>query len=136
MIIYVESLRETLSKNFMRAVEQSGRSVRDLAAAIGVSETSFHRWKNGTDVPKLENVEAIAKELGVSPSEFYKTDGGVVSITSPRRVLQKYLVIPDEIVEGLCHFSEGDEVWSMVRAAIRIRSEAIAHDPKKNHNGG
>lgn len=110
MIIYMESLRETLSKNFKRVVEESGMSVRELAKEIGVSETSFHRWKSGSDIPKLEHVDDLARVLGINPGEFYKSDRPVVSI-SPRGILKKYLVIPDDFVELAFRLEPDSKAW-------------------------
>lgn len=133
MIIHLESLKDTLSKNFKRIVSASDMSVREIASSIGVTESSLHRWKSGTDVPKLENVDALAKLFGVDPAEFYKTEGNVITLT-PRGALKKYLVIPDEIVEELSHFEEKDKIWEMIKGAIKIQKEFNAKN-KNSDNG-
>lgn len=130
MIIYMESLRDTLSKNFKRVIEDSGLSVRELAKRIGVSETSMHRWKSGAEVPKLEHVDDLARILGVDPGEFYKSEKPVINI-SPRGMLRKYLVIPDHVVELACQLDENDDVWEDIEETLLIAVEA-----KKLHGKG
>ena len=119
MIIHMDSLRDTLSKNFKRVIDESGMSVRDLAKSIGVSETSFHRWKSGADIPKLEHVDELARVLRIDPGEFYKSERPVINL-SPRGVLKKYLVIPDEFVELACQLDADDPVWQDMEEGLLV----------------
>ncbi len=120
MIIYMETLRDTLSKNFKRVIEDSGMTVRELAHRIGVSETSLHRWKSGAEVPKLEHVDGIARVLNIDPGEFYKSERPIINI-SPRGTLKKYLVIPDQVVELASQLGDDQGyVWDEIIETLEI----------------
>lgn len=122
MIIIMESMRETITRNFNRLVKESGMKKREIAHQLHISEATLQRWKAGLNIPEVTTIEALAGVLGVDPIEFYKREDNIAPM-SPRGALKKYLVIPDEIVEGLSHFAPDDEVWEMIKTAIRIQNE-------------
>lgn len=127
MIIFMETMRDTVYKNFKRIVEGSPLSPADIAKAAKVHPSTVSRWISGANVPEVDNLDSIAKILGVDVSEFYRREGNVATI-SPRTALRKYLVVPDDVIEDLSHFSESDDVWKNIRAAIKLQKE---EDQKK-----
>lgn len=48
---------------------EKGISQEDFAEMTNIGETSIHKYRNGIALPKQENIDAIAKALGVS-SEY------------------------------------------------------------------
>jgi transcriptional regulator with XRE-family HTH domain len=124
MIIIMETLRDLVCKNFNRMLEQHlkdnpGLTISRFAKDLKFSEPTFYRWKNGESVPEVANMEILARAFRVDPMEFYRQEGGpaVVNI-SPSRALKKYLVIPDSIVEELCHYDSTHEVWDLIQGVI------------------
>ena len=50
------------------AIEESGRTLRDLASDIGVSHTALRSWERGWTTPSWENCARIAAALNVDPA--------------------------------------------------------------------
>ena len=50
--------------------EKAGMSQRDLAYAIGVSQSAVAQWETGTAQPTLDNLRKVADILGISPGEL------------------------------------------------------------------
>jgi transcriptional regulator with XRE-family HTH domain len=118
----MESMRETVCRNFKRIIEGSPLNAAEIARAAKVHESTVSRWKKGETVPEVDNLDEIAKILGVDVMEFYKREGNVATI-SPRTALKKYLVIPDDIIEDLSLFGEEAGVWEDIRAAILLEKK-------------
>lgn len=53
-------------------MEERGIGYHRLGKDTGFSHTSFHKWVNGTTVPRIPNVQKVAKSLGVDWKVFYK----------------------------------------------------------------
>jgi transcriptional regulator with XRE-family HTH domain len=124
MMFVVEPLRITLARNITEAIEGSSFSVKDIAQQLGLSETSIHRWKNGSNPPDVGNLEALSKLLKIDPADFYKTGHHphpVINLT-PRDALRKLLIVPDEIIEELAELDLSDDshLWDNIRTAIDI----------------
>lgn len=60
-------LYKLLPQRLREARESSGQSLRGLALACGLSGPGVAKIEMGVSVPTLDNIEAIAKALGVSP---------------------------------------------------------------------
>lgn len=56
----------TLQGALSDAVERAGISHREAAEEIGVSQQVFSRWVAGDNVPKADQIPAIARFLGMS----------------------------------------------------------------------
>lgn len=132
MIIVMDSLKDILAKNIERLIEASGRSVRDIASEIKVSDVSIHRWKSGANPPDVVNMEALAKALNVDPMEFYKSESNIVPLYG-NTALRKFLILPDDIVEDLSALSPDPSanVWENIRIAIEEERQ-YQQSKKKN----
>lgn len=118
MIILMETMRDTVYKNFKRMLDATPVSAAEIARVTKVHESTVSRWKKGEIVPGIENLDALARIFGVDVMDFYKRDGNVATI-SPRTALKKYLVIPDDIIEDLCRYDNPEhEVWELIRGTI------------------
>lgn len=51
--------------------QQHGTSVRKVALAIGVSPTTVSNWRNITELPSRENLEAIARVTGAKYDDVF-----------------------------------------------------------------
>lgn len=127
MIITMKPLREILAGNIERVITASHLSVKEIAASLKVSETTVHRWKaeKNSIPPDVANMEALAKLLNVDPVEFYKSPDNVVTLYG-HAPLTNYMIIPDDIVEGLAHLHPRPEanVWTNIRVAIKEEQRA------------
>lgn len=50
--------------------KKSGMSQRDLAYAIGVSQSAVAQWETGIAQPTIDNLRKVADILGISPGEL------------------------------------------------------------------
>lgn len=64
-----------------------------LAELVGVEQPTIQRWESGKRMPDLENLEALAKALGVSPGSLL--DGDVLTSIGPT------LFIKGEVAAGV-----------------------------------
>lgn len=120
MIIFeMKSLKEVIGDNITRIIKDSPYTSRDIAKRLNVTEVTIHRWKTGENPPDVANLEALAKLLKVDPADFYKTSSNVLTVYG-NVPLKKYLIIPDDIVEELCHFPDDSNVWANIRRAIEL----------------
>lgn len=79
---------------------RGGMSYRDLADAIGRDPTTVQRWGAGETAPSYEDLENVAKALGVPPSYFFP--GGPIEVTAPTaeqalEVLARAIAQPDPL---------------------------------------
>jgi predicted transcriptional regulator len=56
-----------------RVLAERGISKGEFYAAVGISATAMYGWKNGA-TPKPETVDAIEKYLGISFSDYEKSN--------------------------------------------------------------
>lgn len=56
----------TLGQNIQTARKAKGISQEVLAEKIGVSRQALGKWEKDTALPGVDNLQALAKELGVS----------------------------------------------------------------------
>ena len=59
----MEIIRERLEE----ILKQKGLSIRDLGTLTGINYSTIARYIRGERSPKFEQVQALAKALGVSP---------------------------------------------------------------------
>lgn len=58
------------AKNLCKYVKQSGKTQKELAKIIGVSEPTFSAWCKGTKAPRMDKIEKISACLGISKSDL------------------------------------------------------------------
>jgi len=58
-------------KEIRNGFGHTGLSQEALAAKLGVATNTISRWETGTYEPTLDDLETLARELGVSILEFF-----------------------------------------------------------------
>jgi transcriptional regulator with XRE-family HTH domain len=58
-------------KEIRNGFGNTGLSQEALAAKLGVATNTISRWETGTYEPTLDDLETLARELGVSILEFF-----------------------------------------------------------------
>lgn len=119
----MKPLREILAHNIDRLIAGSDLNVREIAAALKVSETTVHRWKAKKDPipPDVENLDALAKLLRVEPTEFYKSEENVIPVYG-NTLLKRYMVIPDSVMKLIADL-DGDYdhgMWAGVEGVLKV----------------
>lgn len=66
---------QSTAERIKALVESSGKSQRDLAKEMGVSNVSISQWTTGKNPPGKSGVSALAKYFNVTPSYILYGDG-------------------------------------------------------------
>jgi transcriptional regulator with XRE-family HTH domain len=64
------TVRESFSKALPVYIRRAGMKQRDLANAVGVSESTVHCWMAGKAFPRIGLIEKIAEVLNCSPDDL------------------------------------------------------------------
>lgn len=121
----MENIRTTVCSNFNRLVDSSGKTKREIAQQMQVSEATLQRWKSGVSFPELPNLEKLAKILGVDEREFYSSHEPVVKHEPVSKTLQKILNVPDDVYDLAAKLGDPkNNAWETVRAALDLAIEA------------
>ena len=101
---------------------RAGKSQRELALEIDVSETTFSRWETDTSKPSAANLEKLEKALGVSIRPgYYDPDSLEMRQDAPQVVMNTGL---------LCSLKA--EVTAL-NTHIQLLSQFLGHmDPETN----
>ncbi|SJZ72053.1 DNA-binding transcriptional regulator, XRE-family HTH domain [Pilibacter termitis] len=66
----------TLGEKLKQARERQGVSQTELARQLAVSRQTISRWETNKNLPDIENIHMLAKELGVSVDELFQEQEG------------------------------------------------------------
>lgn len=111
--------------------QQFGASVRKVALAIGVSPTTVSNWRNITELPSRENLEAIARVTGVKYEEVFlaaSIDAGYIKEPSVESVvLQRRAETMESDLRGLAYI---DGIRNRMSAPVDTTDTSVqaAHD--------
>ena len=109
-----------LARNLKRLRKERKLTLEEIAAALGTSKQTIHRYENGiiSNVPP-EKIEAIAKLLEVTPAELMGWEMGIPMANGIMPISIKRLPILGEIACGEpIYASEEHESYA---AAARTR---------------
>ena len=67
---------------FARTIKEKGLTAYAVSKATGVGQDVFSRWKSGTTKPSVENLQVVAKYLGVSMEYLLTGETSRISDTS------------------------------------------------------
>ena len=62
--------REIFRKNLLEVINRSGKTQKEIADAIGVSQQTFNAWCRGISLPRIGKIELLAKYFKVPKSRF------------------------------------------------------------------
>jgi repressor LexA len=90
-----------LATNLKRLRREKRITLEELAAAVGTSKQTIHRYEHGiiTNVP-AEKIELLARALGVTPAELMGWDEGIPFAKGIMPIATKRLPILGEIACG------------------------------------
>lgn len=60
----------TIGQNIRRMRTERGLTQDDVAEYCGVSRPNVSMWENGTNVPRMGNIEKLARLFGVQKSDI------------------------------------------------------------------
>ena len=65
-----EKSARTIANNLRRLIYESGLTPAETARQIGISKTTLSNWLNGTRIPRMDNIDMLAKYLGVTREQI------------------------------------------------------------------
>ena len=76
-----EYYQKIFSKNLRFYMEKNNKSQIDIINDLGFNKSSVSTWYNGTRLPRMDKVDALAKYFGINRSDLIedKTHDHVVS---------------------------------------------------------
>ena len=103
--------REIFARNVKRYLEISGKTQREVAAAIKISAGSFCDWMNLRTYPRMDKLQALADYFGINKSDLVedKTIEKDSVSEQDQEVLDLFHKVPKE---------KRELVLSMIRAAV------------------
>ena len=61
---------DNIGERLRKLRKKAGLTQEQLAEMVGVNHNAIYRWENGIDIPKTQNIKALAKALGVSEQDL------------------------------------------------------------------
>lgn len=83
-------MSEIIARNLQNLLNERGLEQKNLANAVGVSETTVSRWLNGEREPKGKIRKKVAEFFGINESELYVSTNEVIRTD---RAIQKIPVL-------------------------------------------
>lgn len=82
--------------------EKRGLSQSQLGERLGVTNKAVSRWENGSAYPSTELMLPLAKELGVTIEDIYRTISDDKAPKTKLRMLLEYLMQHSKIITIIC----------------------------------
>ena len=90
--------QEIFSKNLSRYLAESGKTQKEVAAAIGVSTGTFCDWVKQRSYPRMDKVQRLAEFFGISKSDLVEEWGpeNDEDLAADQKVLELFHKVPKE----------------------------------------
>lgn len=62
--------KEIFSRNLNRYLRLSGKTQKEVAAAVGISTSTFCDWTKGRAYPRMDKVQKLAEYFGIRKSDL------------------------------------------------------------------
>lgn len=76
----MESIKQTVCENLRQIVKLKKIKSKDIAAYMGLSESSISHWLKGDNPPDMDNLYILCKYLNVSLDQVFGVDPIVVGV--------------------------------------------------------
>ena len=119
-----EAQKRIFSKNLRRLLEESGKTQKELAEAIGESQQVVNTWAIGRSIPRMGRVQKLADYFGVEKSVLVDEwqEPSIPSYSNILPLQRKRIPLLGEIACGEPIFcNEGRE--SYVEAGTDVRAD-------------
>lgn len=104
------------SKNLKKYMELNGKTQIDLINDLGFNKSSVSTWCNGTRLPRMDKVDALAKYFGISRSDL---------IEEKTEIAESYY-LNDDAKELAQFLFDNPEYKVLFDASRKVKKEDIA----------
>jgi transcriptional regulator with XRE-family HTH domain len=103
--------KEVFSRNLRRYIDQSGKTQKEIAKALGVGQSTFCDWVKGRIYPRMDKVQLLAEYFGIKMSDLVENENIRTETVSDKeqQILDLFHKVPDE---------KKDFLIKMLQAAI------------------
>ena len=103
--------QEIFSRNLIRYLDASGKTQKEVAAAVGVSTGTFCDWVKRRSYPRMDKVQKLADYFGINKSDLVEERDieKEKALAKDQEVLDLFHKVPEE---------KREFVLSLIRAAI------------------
>lgn len=118
---YLMEITSIISGNVKAARARAGITQKTLAERCGVTIHAIGDIEAGRRKPSIDLLFCLSVALGVSTPDLLDSGKEPIPLhTSPKKALEKYLVIPSDIVEELAELNPEEDalIWKNIRTAI------------------
>ena len=143
-----EQYKKIFSKNLNYYMEMNGKNQSDIVNDLGFNKSAVSTWCNGTRLPRMDKVEALARYFGVNRSDLIEEKSMNAPLTKKderdiAKTLEETLSQLENDQEGLLFSGEAldDETRELLKISLEnsIRMAKITakkkFTPKKYRNG-
>ena len=90
--------QEIFSSNLIRYLAESGKTQKEVAAAVGVSTGTFCDWVKGRVYPRMDKIQKLAEYFGIRKSDLVEERDIEAESASveDERVLDLFHKVPKE----------------------------------------
>ena len=101
---------EIFSRNLQRYMEISGKTQKEVAAAIGVSTGTFCDWIKCRTYPRMDKIQLLANYFGIQKSDLVEDPNVKKTISEQdKTVIDLFHLVPEE---------KREFILSLIEAAI------------------
>ena len=68
--MYKEWSKETFAKNLAYYMNKNGKTQKEMADIVGVTEPTFSYWVNAKKYPRIDKIEIMANYFGILKSDL------------------------------------------------------------------
>ena len=120
---------KTIANNLRRLIFETGLSPAEVARQIGIGKATLSKWMNGTRVPRMDNIDMLARYLGVTREQIVGKGEDKTKYQAVKIPVLGYVAagIPLEMITDIV---DDEEISSqMARAgeyfALRIKGKSM-----------
>ena len=117
-----------IGRNLKRALERQGKTQRELAEEIGITDVSVSRYIHGERVPKATMLVKIANALGVTTDQLLSDEDNPYDRLRLRISKFNYSSMLDEMIQTLKDKEDRNEFLRYARIEINKRLNRIGSE--------
>lgn len=131
-----EDYRRIFARNLNKYMEMCNKKQADIINDLGINKSAISTWINGTRMPRMDKVQALADYFGVNKSDLLEEKDSNGLSSSDRKDIAKSL---DEMMEQLESGTDsplmynGQELSETSKALLRNALEYALTETKKEN---
>lgn len=128
-----EKDQKLIAKNLRQLFYANGKTQADASRDLGISKGTLSCWMNGTRIPRMDNIDVLAKYLGVTRAD-------IVGQKEPEKPKPKYTKIPilgsipagvpTEMIEDIVDYEEIPDDMARMGEYFGLKIKGHSMEPR------